>query len=85
MKPSFIGLLLFLALLTAGCGPSKNEREALERQRRELEEKSRAETERGNKAITDMNKKLGRKAPNVNLGVRTQTEPTSPAPVQDSK
>ncbi|MBL9207343.1 MAG: hypothetical protein JNN01_19845 [Opitutaceae bacterium] len=55
--------LLALAFGFAGCGPSKTERDAKERERRALEEKSREEAEQANKAITDMNKKMfGKKA-----------------------
>lgn len=68
-------LALFLSLLVTGCGPSKAEREAQERARLELEEKTRREAEAANKAITDMNKKLGRKPPFIDLGV-----PVEPAP-----
>ncbi len=61
-----------------GCGPSKSEREAQERARLELEERSRQETEAANKAITEVNRKLGRKPPVLDLGL-TPSKPTVPA------
>jgi hypothetical protein len=75
MKILMLIIALSLALLVTGCGPSKAEREAQERARIELEEKTRREAEDANKAITDMNKKLGRKPPSIDLGV-----PADPAP-----
>ncbi|MFA6960377.1 MAG: hypothetical protein WC205_06490 [Opitutaceae bacterium] len=76
MKILTLLLALSLPLLVTGCGPSKAEREAQERARIELEEKTRREAEAANKAITDMNKKLGRKPPSIDLGV--PAEPTTP-------
>ena len=49
-----------LAGAFAGCGPSKEERDAKERQRLELEERDRLDAEKANKAITDMNQKAFR-------------------------
>ena len=63
------GIFLGLALVFSGCGPSKAEREARDRARLDLEEQSRGEADRANKAITGMNQKLGRKPPDLNLGV----------------
>ena len=61
MKPSrpfaLVGILALAASL-AGCGPSKTERDAKEREWMRLEEKSRKEAEQANQAITDMNKKM---------------------------
>jgi hypothetical protein len=58
-----------LSIAAAGCGPSKAEQAAKERDRLELEERSRRETEAANKAITERNKRLGRKPPSLDLGV----------------
>ena len=70
--------LLFSA---TGCGPSKAEREAKERARIEAEEAAGREAAIANKAITGMNKKLGRKPPDLDLGLAPdkKTEPVSPA------
>jgi hypothetical protein len=76
MKILTLLLALSLSLLVTGCGPSKAEREAQERARLELEEKTRREAEASNKAITEMNKKLGRKPPSIDLGV--PAEPATP-------
>ncbi len=62
-KPVVWCCILVLAGGLVGCGPSKTERDAKERERLELEEKSRKEAEQANQAITDMNKKMfGKKA-----------------------
>jgi len=76
MKILTLLLVLYLSLLVTGCGPSKAEREAQERARLELEEKTRREAEAANKAITEMNKKLGRKPPSIDLGV--PSDPATP-------
>lgn len=76
MKILTLLLALSLSLLVTGCGPSKAEREAQERARLELEEKTRREAEAANKAITEINKKLGRKPPAIDLGV--PPEPATP-------
>ena len=72
---------LCLVLLATGCGPSKTEREARERARIEAEEAAGREAAIANKAITGMNQKLGRKPPDLDLGLAPEkkTEPTSPA------
>jgi len=70
---------VFLALFTAGCDPSKAEREAKERERTELEERQNREARKANEAITDLNKKLGKKPPALDLGVPDEKKP-EPAP-----
>lgn len=68
----------------AGCGPSKEERDTQTRARLELEEKQRREAEAANKAITEMNQKLGRKPPALDLGLPPagKTEPAPEKPKQ---
>jgi predicted component of type VI protein secretion system len=83
MKILTLLLALSLSLLVTGCGPSKAEREAQERARLELEEKTRREAEAANKAITEMNKKLGRKPPSIDLGVPAEPA-TSPSESEKS-
>lgn len=63
MKTTAILLILGLSVLSTGCGPSKAEREAAERERQrlELEEQTRRETEAANKAITEMNQNMFKK------------------------
>lgn len=75
-----IGGICFV-LATTGCGPSKAEREARERARIESEEAAGREAAIANKAITGMNQKLGRKPPNLDLGVAPEkkTEASKPA------
>ncbi|HWA26993.1 MAG TPA: hypothetical protein VG734_15145 [Lacunisphaera sp.] len=70
-----------LAFMLAGCGPSAAERTAKERERVEAEESARRDERKGNEAITEMNKKLGRKPPTLDLGVPTRaTEPLKKQP-----
>lgn len=59
MKTTAILLIIGLSVLATGCGPSKAEREAAERERQrlELEEKTRREERAAHEAITEMNKK----------------------------
>ena len=59
-KYSLFIFYLLLAGVFAGCGPSKAERDATERQRLQLEEKARLDTEKANKAITGMTEKAFR-------------------------
>jgi hypothetical protein len=72
---------IVLAFFTAGCGPSKAEREAKERERLELEERQNREARKANEAITDMNKKLGKKPPALDLGIPAEKK-SEPAPVK---
>ena len=68
------------ALATVGCSPSGTEREARERARLQLEEKSRRVAEAANKAITGLNRKLGRKPPELDLGVSPATKTAAESP-----
>ena len=83
MRNSFLISILVVALTgsLAGCGPSKEELRARERARLELEEQSQREAQRANKAITEMNKKLGRKPPTLDLGLPPGSPP-QPKPEQ---
>ena len=60
-----------VALATAGCGESNAEKMAKEKERQRLaaEEKAIRELQQANKAITENNKKLGRKPPEMDLGL----------------
>ena len=59
-KPFLFVFYIAFACVFVGCGPSKEERAAKERQRLELEEKARLDTEKANKAITGMTEKAFR-------------------------
>jgi hypothetical protein len=72
-------VLTAVLIVGAGCGPSTAERDTQNRSRLELEEKQRREAEAANKAITEMNKKLGRKPPAIDLGL-PRTSKSEPAP-----
>jgi hypothetical protein len=71
-----------LALACAGCGPSAAERAAKERERQQLEEQAQRDEKKANEAITEMNKKLGRKPPALDLGVPAEKKPE---PVPEKK
>ena len=74
-----IGTALTLTWMLAGCGPSAAERAAREKKRLELEAQSQRDAQKANAAITTMNQKLGRKPPQLDLGLSTETK-TEPAP-----
>ena len=79
-----LGTVLLLPCGLAGCGPSASERAAQERKRLELEEQAQRDARKANRAITTMNQKLGRKPPELDLGVTTETK-TPPAPDQSKQ
>ena len=70
-----------VVIAVTGCGPSKAEREATERARLEAEEASQRDAAIANKAITGMNQKLGRKPPELDLGVAPDKKPEPAKPV----
>ena len=80
-----IGGGLFLILAVTGCGPSKAELEAKERARIEAEEAVGREAAIANKAITGMNKKIGRKPPDLDLGVSPAKKPVPADPVEPKR
>ncbi len=73
---------IVLACVFAGCGPSKEEGDAKERQRLQLEEQAQRDIQKSNEAVNEVSKKLGRKPPTLDLGVpaQTQTVPATPPP-----
>lgn len=64
-----------------GCGPSKEEREAKERQRIELEEQAQRDIQKSNQAVNEVSKKLGKKPPTLDLGLppEKKTDPVPPS------
>jgi hypothetical protein len=91
MKTTALLLILGLSVLATGCGPSKAEREAAERERARLELERKIEEEKriANEAFRDVGKKLGRKPPALDLGVpaepASQAPADTPAPAEQSK
>jgi hypothetical protein len=74
-----------LACAFVGCGPSKEERDAKERQRLLLEDQAQRDIQKSNDAVNEVSKKLGRKPPTLDLGLppEKKAEPTptpEPAP-----
>lgn len=67
--------LLLLASGLVGCGPSAAERAAMERERLRLEQQAQRDAKKVNEAITEMNKKLRRKPPELDLGVPVEKKP----------
>ena len=74
-----LGVMFPLTWLFTGCGPSATERAAREEKRLELEVQAQREAQKGNAAITKMNQKLGRKPPQLDLGLASETK-TETAP-----
>ena len=70
---------IVLACTFAGCGPSKEEREAKERQRILLEEQAQRDIQKSNQAVNEVSKKLGKKPPTLDLGLPPEKK-TEPAP-----
>jgi hypothetical protein len=85
-KPFLFVFYIALACAFVGCGPSKEERDAKERQRLQLEEQAQRDIQKSNEAVNEVSKKLGRKPPTLDLGLppEKKTEPTPP-PVPASK
>ena len=73
-----------LVVMFAGCGDSNAEKLAKEQEQKrlELEKKAAREQQQGNKAVSDIEKKIGRKARplDLNLPEEKKTEPAPTAP-----
>lgn len=85
IKPTSSLICAAIALATAGCGESNAEKLAKEKEQQRLaaEEKAIRELQHANKAITENNKKLGRKPPEMDLGLppaEKKTEAGATAP-----
>lgn len=81
MKTPAIIVLLCFSLLAVGCGPSKAEREAAERERQRVELDRQAEAEKriANEAFRELGKKIGRKPPAIDLGVHPESAQQKPS------
>ena len=79
-KPFLFVFYIALACAFVGCGPSKEERDAKERQRLKLEEQAQRDIQKSNEAVNEVSKKLGRKPPTLDLGLppEKKAEPTPP-------
>jgi hypothetical protein len=71
--------LIVLAVILAGCGESRREREARERARLEQEQQAERDAAKANKAITDMNRKMFGRMNASSPGATTPTTATMPA------
>jgi type II secretory pathway component PulM len=72
--------LIVLAVIFAGCGEPKKEREARERARLEREQQAERAIEKSIEAVNEVSKKLGRKPPALDLGLPAEKKPeTAPA------
>jgi len=83
IKPFLAIFYVALACAFVGCGPSKEERDAKERQRLLLEDQAQRDIQKSNDAVNEVSKKLGRKPPTLDLGLppEKKAEPTpEPAP-----
>lgn len=71
-------ILILLVGALVGCGPSREELERRERARLEQEKQAQQAINKSNEAVNEVSKKLGRKPPELDLGVSTQTQPATP-------
>ena len=78
-KPFIFVFYIVLAFAVAGCGPSKEERDAKERQRLQLEDQAQRDIQKSNDAVNEVSKKLGRKPPTLDLGLPPEKK-AEPAP-----
>lgn len=71
IKPTSSMICAVVILMTAGCGKSNAEQLAKEKEQQRLaaEEQAIRDLQKANKAITENNKKLGRKPPEMDLGL----------------
>jgi hypothetical protein len=83
IKLTSLSVFVAAAVLVAGCGDSKAEKAAKEkeRQRIELENQAMRDVQKSNKAVSDISKKIGRKVEPIDLGVTAEkkTETNTPA------
>jgi len=70
------------ALVLAGCGESRKEREAKEQKRLDLEQQAQKDIQRSNEAVNEVSKKLGRKPPAMDLGLPADQSNKPPADAQ---
>ena len=85
-KPFLFVFYIVLTCAFVGCGPSKEERDAKERQRLQLEEQAQRDLQKSNEAVNEVSKKLGRKPPTLDLGLPPEKKPEpTPPPVPASK
>ncbi len=71
-----VALVLLSGLLT-GCGPSREEIEQRERARLEQERQAQQAIQKSNDAVNEVSKKLGRKPPQLDLGLPPEKKETS--------
>lgn len=82
MKPTkliVLGAALWAAGGLTGCGQWIADEVAQEQKRLELEKQAQRDAQKANQAITHMNQKLGRKPPELGLGITTKTKAPPPA------
>lgn len=72
--------LVAVSVLLAGCGPSREEIEQRERVRLEQERKAQQAIQKSNDAVNEVNKKLGRKPPQLDLGLPPEKKDAPPPP-----
>jgi hypothetical protein len=82
-KPFISAFYIVLACAFVGCGPSKEERDAKERQRLQLEDQAQRDIQKSNDAVNEVSKKLGRKPPTLDLGLPPEKK-VEPAPPPDA-
>ncbi len=85
IKLTSLSVVAVAAFFLAGCGDSKAEKAAKEkeRQRIEMEKQAMNDLQKSNQAVSDISKKIGRKVEPIDLGVSTEKKSdtnTSAAP-----
>lgn len=78
IKLMALGVVPTLTCMLVGCGPSAAERAAQAQRRLEFEAQAQRDAQKANAAITTMNQKLGRKPPQLDLGVAPKTTEAAP-------
>lgn len=76
-KPLIVVLGVALALSLPGCGKSR-ENAAREKERLLLEEQAQRDIQKSNQAVNEVSKKLGRKAPSLDIGVPIEPKKSEP-------
>ena len=64
-----IGAIVATSALLTGCGPSREEIAERERVRLEQEKQAQQAIQKSNEAVNEVSKKLGRKPPELDLGL----------------
>ena len=79
-----LGAMVATSALLGGCGPSRGEFEQRERARIEQERQAQQAIQKSNEAVNEVSKKLGRKPPQLDLGLPPENK-SEPSPQNPPK